>query len=274
MDEIALITGANGGMGKATAIELARRGATVVMVARDRDRGEQARQEVIKAAGRDSVQLMIADLSVQASLRTLAGRYMASYPRLDLLINNAALHVAQRTVTPDGLETMFATNHLGYFLLTELLLESLRAAPAARVLNITAPSTVKLNFDDLQGEQQFRSLQAFGATKTANLLFTFKLARRLEGTPISANAVHPGIVRSGLMRESNVFLRTLTRVMGKPAALAGHDIADLGLSPEFAGQTGRFFKHGHEIKPPPYTLDPAIQVRLWTVSEQLTSIAP
>ncbi|MBL8147611.1 MAG: SDR family NAD(P)-dependent oxidoreductase, partial [Anaerolineae bacterium] len=216
----------------------------------------------------------IADLSVQASIRTLANQFRASFPRLDLLINNAALHAARRTVTPDGLETMFATNHLGYFLLTNLLIESLRAAPAARVLNISAPSTVKLDFDDLQSERRFRSLQAFGATKTANLLFTFKLARQLEGTPISANAVHPGIVRSGLMRESNVFLRTLTRVMGKPAEMAGREIADLGLAPEFAGRTGRFYHHGREIEPPAYTLDTAIQDRLWTASEQLTHITP
>jgi NAD(P)-dependent dehydrogenase (short-subunit alcohol dehydrogenase family) len=179
--------------------------------------------------------------------------------------------------TVDGFEEMFAANHLGPFLLTNLLLELLQAAVpvngAARVLNISAPSTTRLNFDDLQGERNFNSLHAFGATKMANLLFTFALARRLDNTGITVNAIHPGLARSGLLKEASMFLRLFTRLVSKPPQKVTESIARVAFAPEFEKTTGKFFHAGKEIKAPAYAYDRAAQERLWQISEELTGLA-
>jgi NAD(P)-dependent dehydrogenase (short-subunit alcohol dehydrogenase family) len=168
---------------------------------------------------------------------------------------------------------MLATNVLGPFLLTNLLLDRLRAAPSARVLVLSAPSTVKLDFDDLGAERRFRSLTQFGATKAADLLFTFELARRLEGTGVTANAVHPGLVRTNLMRGAPAPLRLATRLVSAAPERAAAAIAPLATSPEYGGRSGRFFKAGREIDPPPYTLDPVVARRLWDTSATLTKLS-
>ena len=165
---------------------------------------------------------------------------------------------------------MFATNQVAPFLLTNLLRDRLVASAPARILILTAPSTVQLDFDDLQGEHRFRALTAFGATKAADLLLTFELARRLEGSGVTANAVHPGLVRSSLMRGAPAPLRWATWLASAPAARAAIAIAPLALAPEYARLTGRFFKSGREIEAPPYTRDPDVARRLWEVSVSLT----
>ena len=161
--QVCLITGASGGLGKVTALGLARLGASVIMACRDEVRGEADRAQVEAASGNRSVKLMALDLSSQQSVRDMASRFKAENRRLNVLINNASVFKGQRTLTADRLETMFATNHLGHFLLTNLLLDELKASSQARVINITAPSTTKLDFDDLQGERKFSALSAFGA---------------------------------------------------------------------------------------------------------------
>jgi NAD(P)-dependent dehydrogenase (short-subunit alcohol dehydrogenase family) len=176
-------------------------------------------------------------------------------------------------VTADGFETMFATNVLGPFLLTSLLLDRLRAAGSARVLVLSAPSTVRLDFDDLQAERRFRSLTAFGATKAADLLFTFELARRLEGTGVTANAVHPGLVRTNLMRQASAPLRWATRLVSASPERAAAAITPLALAPGYASQTGRFFRSGREIEPPPYTRDPDVGRHLWETCASLTTLS-
>jgi NAD(P)-dependent dehydrogenase (short-subunit alcohol dehydrogenase family) len=270
--KVCLVTGANSGIGKATALGLAKVGATVVMVCRDRNRGEAAKAQIKRESGGESVDLLVADLSSQASLRELADEFKRRYGRLDVLVNNAAAYRRERTTTADGLEAMFATNHLAPFLLTNLLLGPLRASGAARVLNITAPSTVKLMFDDLQGERRFSSLTAFGASKMGNLLFTFELARRLEGTGITVNAIHPGLVRSNLMREANVAIRFLSSLFSMPPERAAQSIVHLATAPEFAGKSGRFYRNGKEIKASAYAYDPDIGRRLWDESVRLTRL--
>lgn len=267
----ALVTGSTSGIGRALAELLAREGTTVGIVAREAARGEAVRAEIVSATGTTGVHAFVADLSSQAAVRRLAEVTMA-IPALDIIVHCAAVFTQRRTLTVDGLEMMFATNQLAPFLLTNLLRDRLAANAPARVLILTAPSTVKLDFDDLQGEHRFRALNAFGASKAADLLFTFELARRLEGTGITANAVHPGLARTSLMRQAPAPLRWATRLVSAPPMRAATDIAPLVSSPEYEGLSGRFFKSGRQIEPPPYTRDPAVARRLWAASASLTNL--
>src|SRR5215208_2670121 len=215
-NKVFVLTGVTSGIGKALALDIAKTGERLVLVARNAERGNTVLNEISRAAPNSTLDLQLCDLSVLSSVRNLAEILKSRYPTIDVLINNASVYKRKRTVTVDGFEEMFAANHLGPFLLTNLLLAPLQAAVqangSARVLNITAPSTVQLNFDDLQGERKFNSLNAFGATKMANLLFTFALARQLETTEITVNAIHPGLVRSGLLKESFFLLRIFTQL--------------------------------------------------------------
>ncbi|HSL43402.1 MAG TPA: SDR family NAD(P)-dependent oxidoreductase [Anaerolineales bacterium] len=273
-DRVFVVTGATSGIGKSFAAELARTDAHVVMVARDVDRGNAALQEITAATQSKNVDLQLCDLSVLSSVRNLAEILKSKYDHIDVLINNAGVYKRQRVVTVDGFEEMFAANHLGPFLLTNLVLELLQAAVqvngSARILNMTAPSTVPLNFDDLQSERNFNSLNAFGASKTANLLFTFELARRLENTGITVNAIHPGLARSALMKEGNFMMRLFTRLASPPPEKVTGDILQVATAPEFAKTSGKFLHKGKEIEAPAYAYDRDAQQRLWEMSERLT----
>ena len=276
-NKVIVLTGVTSGIGKALALDLAKTGETVVMVARDQERGEAARNEIGRAAQNQNLDLQLCDLSVLSSVRNLAEILKSRYPTIDVLINNASVYKRRRAVTVDGFEEMFAANHLGPFLLTNLLLEQLQAAVqangSARVLNITAPSTVPLNFDDLQNEKNFNSLTAFGETKMANLLFTFELARRLENTGITVNAIHPGLTRSGLMREGSFLVRLLTRLASSPPEKMTGPILQAALGQEFEKTTGKFLHAGKEIDSAAYAHDRDAQQRLWELSERLTGLA-
>jgi len=265
-NRVIVVTGATSGIGQALALDLAKTGETVVMVARDQERGEAARNEIGRAAKNQNIDLQLCDLSVLSSVRNLAEILKSRYPTIDVLVNNASVYKRRRAVTVDGFEEMFAANHLGPFLLTNLLLEQLQAAVqangSARILNITAPSTVPLNFDDLQNEKNFNSLRAFGETKMANLLFTFELARRLENTGITVNAVHPGLTRSGLMREGSFLMRLLTRLASSPPEKVTGPILQAALGQEFEKTTGKFLHDAKEIDVPAYAHDRDAQQRL------------
>jgi retinol dehydrogenase 14 len=267
-----LVTGSTSGIGRALAEALAAAGATVGIVAREAALGETVRAEIGAATGASAIHPFVADLSSQMDVGRLASAVAASFPRLDVLVHCAGVFTRRRTLTADGLEAMFATNALAPFLLTNLLRDRLTESAPARVLVLTAPSTVKLDFDDLQGERRFRALTAFGASKAADLLFTFELARRLEGTGVTANAVHPGLVRTSLMRQAPAPLRWATWLVSAPPARAAAAITPLALAPEYEGRTGRFFKAGREIEPPPYSRDLEVARHLWDVSTNLTKL--
>lgn len=271
--KICVVTGANRGLGKATALELARQGATVLLVCRDRARGEAARSEIQETTKNATVGLLLGDLSSQQSVRDLAAAFLRRYNRLDVLINSAAVYKSKRIETADGLETMFATNHLGPFLFTNLLLDALKAAAPSRVINVTAPSTTKLNFDDLQGKRRFSAAHAFGASKACNLLFTYGLADRLAPAGVTVNAFFPGLLKSDLMREAAPPVRFFLRGIASPPEKAARALLYLASSPEIERASGRFFKGTTQSKSSDYTRNPAIQQRLWDASAALTHLA-
>lgn len=276
-NRVFVVTGAASGIGKALALSIAQTGGMLVMVARNADRGHAALKDIALATQNPNIDLQLCDLSILSSVRNVAEILKARYEKIDVLINSAAVYKRKRVVTVDGFETMFATNHLGPFLLTNLLLERLQAAfqanGSARILNITAPSTVQLDFDDLQAERNFNSLQTFGATKMANLLFTFMLARRLESTGVTVNAIHPGVTRSGIMKEAFAPLRLFTWLISSPPKNVAETIMPAATAPEFEKSTGRFLYRGKEIEAPAYAYDRNAQQRLWDISETLTDLA-
>jgi NAD(P)-dependent dehydrogenase (short-subunit alcohol dehydrogenase family) len=270
--KVCLVTGSSSGLGKATALGLAQLGATIILGCRGKQRGESALAEIKTASGNQMVELMLIDLSLQHSVRSMVAEFEKKYDHLDVLINNAGIFKKRRVVTADGLETMFATNHLGPFLLTNLLLEKLKCSVSARILSITAPSTTPLDFDDLQVEKEFNAYTAFGASKMCNLLFTYELARRLEGTHVTANAIHPGLVKSGIMREAAAPIRWFTYLISTTPQEASATPVYYASSPEVEGMTGMFFKGRHAIDSNSYSKDQAVQKRLWDVSVALTGL--
>jgi len=271
--KICLVTGSTSGLGKATAFALAHQHATVILGCRDKQRGEAVLAEIKADGPAATVDLLLLDLSVEHSIRTAVREFENRYDHLDVLINNAAVFTRHRTLTADGYETMFATNHLGPFLLTNLLLERLKAANSARILTITAPSTMKIAFEDLQAEQKFSALHAFGASKAANLLFTYDLAHRLASSNVTVNAFYPGIVKTPLMREAPAPLRWLNPVFGQSPEPVAQSVVYYASSPEVQAMTGLFFNKGRQpMDSSPYTKDRAVQQQLWEASMALAPL--
>lgn len=273
--KVCLITGATSGIGQATAHALAQQGATVLLVARDPARGEATRAAIQAASGNDAVAVLLADLSSQASIRSLAAEVVARYPRLDVLVNNAGGLNGARTLTVDGLELTFAVNHLAYFLLTNLLLDTLKASAPSRIVNVTseAQSNGRIHFDDLQGERGYSSMRAYSQSKLANILFTYELARRLAGTGVTANCVHPGVVRTGYGATGPAWMRGVivaARPFMRTPEKGAETVVYLASAPEVEGVTGKYFADKRERRSSAVSYDPAVAARLWQVSEQLT----
>jgi NAD(P)-dependent dehydrogenase (short-subunit alcohol dehydrogenase family) len=275
-----LITGGNGGIGKETAVALAGMGARVVITARDAARGEAARAEIVERSGSGDVELLAADMASLASIRSLAATFLATHDRLDVLVNNAGAYNSTRSTTHDGFETTFGVNHLGYFLLTQLLLDMLKASAPARIVNVSsrAHEGVRMDFDDLQAERSYVGMRVYGRSKLANLLFTYELARRLEGTGVTANALHPGVVSTGFGKNNAGVTRTLfqifqmvgSRWLLKPAEGAATSVY-LASSPEVEGVTGRYFANSRERTSSEASHDVEAAARLWEVSERLVA---
>jgi len=277
--KVCLVTGANAGLGQATALGLAKLGATVIMVCRSRERGEAARQDIIGASGNPAVELLLADLSSQAQIRRLAEDVKAAYPRLDVLINNAGGVFMTRTLSADGIEYALAFNHLAPFLLTNLLFDRLQASAPARIVNVTTRLTANtaIDFDDLQFEQRsYSGFRAYSETKLANMLFTFDLARRLQGTGVSVNCVHPGVFRSNFGSQGMPpVMRILSRVV-RPfmaeAARAAERVLYVATAPALDGVSGQYFGDRQPLTAPKQAYDEAAQARLWQISAALTGL--
>ncbi len=274
-NKIVMVTGANAGIGKVTARELAKKGATVVMVARSRQRGEEALIEVKNASGSANVELMLADLSSQESIRQFASEFKAKYDHLHVLVNNAGAFFMNRQESVDGLELTFALNHLGYYLLTMLLLDTLRASAPARIINVSSGAHFggSINFDDLQTENGYAGFRTYSTSKLANVLFTYELARRLEGTGVTVNCLHPGFVASNFAK-NNGFLARIGMTLMRPFALSVEKGAEtsiyLASSPEVEGVTGKYFDKKKPVSSSSESYDEAVARRLWQVSAELT----
>jgi NAD(P)-dependent dehydrogenase (short-subunit alcohol dehydrogenase family) len=272
--KVCVVTGANRGLGKATSLGLAKLGATVILICREKVRGEETQAEIREISGNDSVELLLCDLSNLNSVKKLAKDFAFMHKELNVLVNAAAIYTPRRTLTLDGLELMFATNYLGPFLLTNLLLDFLKAGSPSRIITLSAPSTTKLDFENLQGEKHFGALTAFGASKTADLLFTYELARRLDGSGVTANILFPGVMKTDLMREAPWFAKLITNLIGKSPEKGAEAAIYLASSPNVEGLTGRFFKGKELSDSNAYSHDQAIQQRLWAVSAELTGLSP
>jgi retinol dehydrogenase-12 len=274
---VCVVTGATSGIGKAAATALARLGATVVLVGRDRGRTEAAAAEIAPVSA-SPPRAEVADLASLEQVRGLAGR-LDGLERIDVLINNAGLVLGERRITPDGLEHVFALNHLAPFLLTSLLLPKLMASAPARVVTVTsdAHSAARLDLNDPNLEHGWDSWRSYANSKLANILFTRELARRLDGTGVTANCAHPGVVRTGFGRESRPLLK-LGITIARPFMLSPERGADtivyLASSPDVAGQTGGYYVKRQRREPSAAARDDAAARELWELSEKLTGLAP
>jgi len=275
---VCVITGATSGIGRAASSELAALGARVVIVARDPGRGAAVRDEIARETGNHEVVLEVADLKSQRQVRELAARLLASLPEIHVLVNNAGLTLAERRLTEDGLEETFAVNHLAPFLLTNLLLERLRSSAPARVVTVASAAHrgAAIPFDDLNGERGFSGWLAYGWTKLANILFTIELARRLEGSGVTATCLHPGVVATGFGREGPLLVREFQRLLGRVFLLDPTQGADtlvwLASSPEVAGASGGYYAKRRLVTPSRAARDAAAACRLWQESERLTGL--
>ena len=275
---VCLVTGANSGLGKAAALELAALGYRVVMVCRDTQRSEAARADIIRKSGNPNVELLIADLASQASVRALATTVQKNYPRVKVLVNNAGLAKAKRTLTEDGLETTLAVNHLATFLLTNLLLPTLKTSAPSRIVNVSSMvhRWGKLDFNNLQGAKHYDMDKAYNQSKLANVLFTYELARRLKGTGVSVNSLEPGMTLTNFAREYRGFKKLMTqlwRPFMKTPEQAAQTVVYLAVSDEVEGVSGKHFANKRPTESSNASYDVALAQKLWAVSAELTGFA-
>lgn len=276
--KICLVTGATSGIGLVTARELARMGATVVLMARSRERGEATRAAIAAQTGNQRVELILADFASLASVRAGAAAMGERYGHLDVLVNNAGIIAGERRLSADGYELTFAVNHLAPFLLTALLGEALRAAGTARVVTVSSRAHMlgRGRFEDGRAPGRYNAMQAYGESKLANVLFTYELARRLDGSGVSANCLHPGAVRTGFGAGERGFFAAALR-LAAPLMLSPEQGAQTSIfltaSPEVEGVTGKYFVKRRAQTSSPTSYDRGLQASLWSLSEELTGSA-
>lgn len=275
-----LVTGATDGIGLQAAIELAALGASLHLVGRDPDKLGRAAAKVAEAAGGRPPATYLADLSSQASIRGLAAEVTANAPALDVLLNNAGGMFSRRQLSAEGIEMTFALDHLGYFLLTHLLLDALHAAPRARIVNVAsaAHKGVSLDFEDLQGEKSYSGWRAYQRAKLANIYFSYELAGRVDPARVTVNCLHPGFVASNFGASAGGFIGWALGLGKRVAALdvikGARTSVYLCSSPEVADYSGRYFDKCVAVQSSPQSYDEKARKQLWAVSERLTGIMP
>ncbi len=275
-DRVCLITGATSGIGKATALELAKMGATVVLHGKDEKKGERALGEILKSSGNENVEFLIANLSSQSQVRKLASEIQKKYERLDVLINNAGVFYSYHEYSPDGVEMQFAVNHLSHFLLTNLLLQMLDESAPARIINVSSNAHFRetIHFDDINLAKHYNGWQAYCQSKLANVLFTYELADRIDPRQVTVNALHPGTVRTNIVGKYASFIYRLGWNLQKPTMLSVKEGAKtpiyLATSEEVAGITGLYFVRRIPQKSSELSYDKALAKKLWELSEKLT----
>jgi NAD(P)-dependent dehydrogenase (short-subunit alcohol dehydrogenase family) len=271
-----VITGATSGIGAVAAERLAEKGATILFIARDRARAAATLQR-LAAKSSAPHRFYEADLSRLAEMKRVGGQIAADSPRVEVLVNNAGAMFSSRRVTADGLETTFALNHMSYFVLTAALLDKLKASAPARIVSTAsaAHQGAKLDFDDLQGEKNYSGFRAYGRSKLCNILFTRELARRLEGTGVTANCLHPGFVATRFGDESGGVIGRLFpffKLLGRSAEKGADTIVYLASSPEVASDNGFYFFDRRKTKPTAAARDDAAARQLWAASERLAGL--
>jgi len=269
-----LLTGATSGIGRATALGLAARGSDLVLLVRDRARGEQI-ATLARQAGAIGVEVIHCDLSLMSSVRQAVADFSSTHDRLDVLINDAAVFLGKRSVTSEGHERMIATNYLGPFLLTNLLLGELVASAPSRVINVTAPATTAPDPQDLDSLERFSPTLAFGRSTAAKLLFTYALSRRVQHHGVSVLACHPGVTRTGLMKDAPGVMRLVGAIVNLTARSperAAEGVIELAVSPGLEGMSGSLIHDGKQIKAP-FIDDLAAQEALWDATESLIGFA-
>lgn len=276
-DKVFLITGATAGIGKETARGIAKTGATVVLVGRSEEKCEKVLQEIKTSTGNQNLDFLTADLFSIAEIRRLADEFKNKYNRLDVLVNNAGAIFDKRKTTVDGLEKTFALNHISYFLLTNLLLDVIKSSAPARIVNVSSIAhqfAGKIDFDDLQFERKsYSGFTAYGQSKLMNVLFTYELARRLEGSNVTANCLHPGGVASNFADNTGGILRIAAWFFKNTFAISSEKGAAtsiyLAASPEVEGVSGKYFDNKKEKSSSKISYDEAVQKQLWEMSEKI-----
>lgn len=276
-NRVCLITGATAGIGQAAARSLASMGATLVIVGRNEERCITTVDSIREETGNPSVAYLLADLSVQAQVRQLAQDFLTRYSRLDVLVNNAGGFFLTRQVSADSIEMTWALNHLSYFLLTNLLLDRLKDSAPARVVNVASNSHFKqkLDFDDLQLNRRFSGIKAYGRSKLANVLFTYELARRLKGTGVTANALHPGLVATNIGKNNGPLASAFVlwaKLKGVSLEEGARTVVYLANSPEVSGVSGKYFAKEKPIPSDPFSYDQAAAECLWQTSLEMTGL--
>jgi NAD(P)-dependent dehydrogenase (short-subunit alcohol dehydrogenase family) len=275
--KVVMITGANSGIGKETAIELAKMGANIIMVCRSRERGEKALEEIKEMANSKKIELLIADLADQSSIRMMVERFKKRYDKLHVLINNAGVMLTKRTTTSEGYESTFAINHIGHFLLTNLVLDMLKASSPSRIINVSssAHKFAKLNFDDIDNEQKYRGFRTYANSKLFNILFSYELARRMEGTGVTVNTLHPGVIRTNLGKNNNKklikLMSTIFRLFMRSPKKGARTTVYLASSPDVEKVNGKYFVNRKPKKSSNISYEKTLQNKLWEISANLTN---
>jgi NAD(P)-dependent dehydrogenase (short-subunit alcohol dehydrogenase family) len=262
---VCLVTGGNSGIGLETAVGLASGGAAVAIVSRDATRGEQAREAIARRSGNSNVELIVADLSSGQGVRQAAEQFLSRHDRLHVLVNNAGGVFRRRQMNPDGIEMTFAVNYMAPFLLTHLLLDALKAAGSARIVNVASEIQAKsLDLEQLRDPAAYSAMKVYGRSKLAVVLFTYRLAEKLRGTPVTVNAVHPGAVYTPLSaRFAPAFLRPAMRLFMDSPERGAQPSLRLALAPELEGVTGKYYNKLQEKRTVPISYDAALQERLY-----------
>jgi len=270
-----MVTGSNSGIGKVIATEAARMGATVVMVCRNRERGEEALKEIRQKTRSDKIQLILADLSSQMQIRQLANDFTNHFERLDVLVNNAGTIFRERSVTEDGYESTFAVNHLGPFMLTGLLLDTLKASAPARIVNVGSHAHKMTNFslDEVTSNtKKYKPFRVYAGSKLANLCFTYDLAEKLEGTGVTVNCVHPGAVATGMLNHGPKWLAFILALFFLTPEKGAETAIELMASPDYADATGHYYYKKKKVKSSPRSHDLAFRKELWQKSCEWTGV--
>lgn len=276
--KVCIVTGSNSGIGKETALALAKMGATVVMVVRNQEKGQKALDEIVSETGNHSVSLMICDMSSMASIRSFVAELKKRYNRLDVLINNAGAEYVKREVTPEGFERTFAVNYLAPFLLTHELLDLLKASAPSRIINVSSglAKNGKIDFDDLQNERDYKGMKAYSNAKLMLMMWTYALSRRLDGTGVTVNVLMPGFVATNLGKNSGSLRSRIMFSMVRPMQISAKKGAEtsvfLASSDQVSKVSGKCFSKKQETETCPASYEVKAQERLWNETVKILKL--